>query len=97
MSTFDLVSNPPARRPRTLILHGRLDEVVPFTESQRFFDALNDEWPMVLVDTNAHHGLSRVEDPHWYDTLVRVWLGDSPNDSGMQDRVTRHMTPKEAT
>lgn len=93
MSTFDLASNPPARRPRTLILHGRRDEVVPFAESQRFFDALNAQWPMVLVDTNAHHGLSRVEDPDWYDTLVRVWLGDTPNDSEMH--ATRHM--REAT
>lgn len=87
MKHFDLAKNPPVARPRLLIIHGEQDEVVPFASSQRFYDALQNEWPMVLVKTNGNHGLSRVEDPSWYDLLIRTWIGGPPVGNELRDRV----------
>jgi pimeloyl-ACP methyl ester carboxylesterase len=75
MSSFDLTSHPPQHKPRTLIIHGLQDEVVPYSESKRFVDTHSTgEWPLMLVGVPAGHGDVRAKDPKWYDLLLSVWV-----------------------
>lgn len=74
MSHFDLAANPPLYRPRMMILHGRNDEVVPFSSSQRFMDRMTNNWKLMLVQTTGMHGTSRHQNPASYDMFIKLWL-----------------------
>jgi pimeloyl-ACP methyl ester carboxylesterase len=78
LDKLDVAKWPPVNRPRTLIIHGEGDQVVPFECSQRFVDELGSQWPLVLVPTVGDHGATRANDPEWHDLLIRTWLGHEP-------------------
>lgn len=97
MSHFDLVKNPPLHRPRTMIFHGRNDEVVPFSSTQRFMKAMDKQWKVALVETTATHGMSHAQDPFWYDAMIRIWLGDGTIKGSLFDQTAEWMKTEKET
>ncbi|MEV8438308.1 alpha/beta fold hydrolase [Actinosynnema sp. NPDC051121] len=76
-SRFDLLADPPARRPPTLLFHGGADGTVP-VQASRDLAAAADRlgWPMRYVEVpEAEHTAAWNVDPESYDRALTDFLG----------------------
>jgi dipeptidyl aminopeptidase/acylaminoacyl peptidase len=55
---------------RVLLIHGQLDEIVPWSDSVRIYDRLNDPKKLMLMRTADH----RVSDESWRERAIQASL-----------------------
>ncbi len=55
---------------RVLLIHGQLDEIVPWSDSVRIYERLNDPKRLLLMRTSDH----RVSDESWRRTAIQASL-----------------------
>lgn len=75
-SRFDLVANPPAHRPPTLLFHGGADGTVPVQASRDLAAAADRlDWPLRYVEVPAaEHTAAWNVDPESYDRALTEFL-----------------------
>ncbi|WP_158842455.1 alpha/beta hydrolase family protein [Saccharothrix deserti] len=73
---FDLVENPPARKPPTLLFHGGADGTVPVRASRELAEAANRlAWPVQYVEVpTAEHTAAWNVDPEAYERRLTDFL-----------------------
>ncbi|MEU7524792.1 alpha/beta fold hydrolase [Saccharothrix sp. NPDC042600] len=74
---FDLVANPPAHKPRTLLFHGGADGTVPVSASRDLAAASHAlGWPLKYVEVPAaEHTAAWNVDPAAYERTVTEFVG----------------------
>ncbi|ONI86221.1 peptidase [Saccharothrix sp. ALI-22-I] len=75
-SRFDLLANPPARKPPTLLFHGGADGTVPVQASRELASAADRlDWPLRYVEVPAaEHTAAWNVDPEDYESTVKDFL-----------------------
>lgn len=87
---FNLVDEPPLRRPPMLLLHSADDDVCPVRVSERFVEERPESWAVVFIKfPSGGHAGARFEDADTYLDVVWAWL--APGALAKRDAQAREL------
>ncbi len=61
-----------------LVMHGRRDQVIPFSLGKELYDGLTGPKEMLISETAGHCEIPFVEKERYYDTVVRFVRSSLP-------------------